>query len=1759
MIDKKISNPLKATTLGLFIFFAYKIHQSKVDAYAKATELLSSYHQDVMDSIISNIPKIKAGLSYDDLLGKILSELDSFKEDTYTIPGLLTSFTDDLVKLLGNKFDSGVNPILSSFKEETSQIQEEVENYTDKIMEELDIKFKGIIEDLNEENLNDLNDFYSEMVETMRPRFISEISKELISNIEERHKNASEFYSVTKEGLLLTYRTFIDLAKAIGNDFILSNQGRNWVQSQIQNRIISVFSRTIKYDMFEDLISSDEVQESETRMNSIIDSNFVIATEIRDGIRDELEFRVEKGHIPGLITGRVSSIFLDRFDQVVDHKILSDKQKDVLADLTQELHDNLLDELSRSELDFTLDVMNGHSDEYLRIVLPEMANYLIAIFIEFRSVLTRSRLEGSQSTIVQFFEMRRALDYNFLFDMAEEEEFDMDKTESRFNVFFEKSLKESKDKMIGLVRMSNILFLYDDSFDFLSSLSEILFFTDDKLRVVVDEISSGFHDKLAITIGESIEMGIDDVFEEQASESKEVVLSIFADFRSNMEVQKVKNVVDQTRVIISDEIAGKVSFIVDALPDLINSFKTEATEKFTEEWFQETQKSFITEKDADFDGMRKFVVQEMNVEAESKTQKYRDLVSEYIENQVESINDVLGNIIDVVTDSVQGAPISEEEKTVSLRSLESARIDIEGSISSVKSSVGVSLNGLLQEAIRSLDEVMDLITNNFFETTRQVIVSQFQEWAQIALTDFYVERMEDVTQIRKRLANIAKSKFEEHVTNRIDVENEFRSEIKVENDFILEQWSIGIVNDFNIVSYNARRGILLNNMRNEISTKGLGTRRNRTSKLWDLNQAYEEEQRKFQNTYEEVASVKTLEFSRMYAAIIEKAYERFADVLGSISDVLSLFEGDMRDQYTYMYGEVIENIISNPFNDLPEISMTSISYPSNLLSLADSSEGDLPSLMLPHLIVELNSSLVGTEIYDSDVLSAITGDELTVLGESDSNILKPHERIILAMSDFGQWEEQVIVNAIDKVERDMDQRLKENTCSNKPCEDGSVDCANPSCRDGYILSTNSHGILCCSWSPVEAGFPFEEVGRMLAEEMALMLFASPDGAAFMLKLGRKFAKKVGTAAAKMAKSLKMLTKMRKLSGPIAKTAGKMSKKLALKTGQKVGQKIGIKLGKKLGVKVGVKVVTKVAAGIAGKLLKSAVKAGSSGPIGAALLIFDLVSLVLDLWDPAGYNNAQSAGQIQKISDDIVKQYDESLKNEGITDPFISDVMYDIDPETQGEFIENLVLDWFSDELSKFSSANEARWELMPDSEAANETDREIERLSSELDTNVNLIQELINQNTENTFMIRQSTISKTDKNIVGTDKDKDYDKLNKRHLSICSLNSTGIALSNSFAIEKADFINALKKDPLYRWVKITNGFKVYKDLTESELKLAENQIQTIENTQVKVLAIFKQEKSPEATAAVVKVGYSLERMDPEREFWKQHTYMKEVSGRFPERRDYIKAWDHDKVQKQDQYNRSIITHMEEMMVDLIPCDPLTGICESNASLEMIKNKKSDSPEWWPDYQELFDEAKKQIDENIVELLEDQRQEAIISEEIQKKIDRASDEQVVKETAELGEHSVTLKEAERQRKQRDIEARKEEVSPEFSVFKDGFGQVSPLYSVKIMCDDMEHGVRFDGARGNCIFTREYCKRYGLTYFNNEELNVPDCRLAGSQRVFEGIFGTTVTRSVKRLYVGSPETLGSIITNNQIMGETIVPYNLAMELDRKGLGSKNTIWN
>ena len=1765
MVNVKYSRPIKALSVASLVGFTYWMYISKKNAFDDAMRIISGYHAEIMTSIERDTTSLTSGLTYDDMVKSILNVLDGFSDEISQVPALLNTFTEDLLGKIRSEMEGLVEIEMEKFRLVGENVTTNVvPRYIDQLMEDLDVKFQEAVGRIgSDDEIKEINDYYNEMTSTMRERFSTEISDTISKNTESRISRTRDFSTVSIYGVLETYRRLIDVSKKISSDFMPNNQARNFIISDIETRVSAVFTRVIKYDMFEAYASGEDSEVTDEFVDSLISDNFNTATEIRNGVRDEIEFRVSLGHVSNLLKNRASQIYLSTYENVSSDKLMTDDQKRDLYDFSKKMYDDLLSFLNTNQDNniYTVEELTSYSSEYLSVILPEVQNYTNAIFTEFKSVLTRARLEGTQTCILQFFEMRRAMDYEFFFSLAEEEGFDMDKTAERFNALYEDGLSTGRERMVTLARMPHVVFLYDDSFDFLSSLSEILFFTDNRVRSTIDELTTDFHDKLADSIAVYMDKGIEDSYDEEAEESKDVVLSVYKEFTDNMEVIKVSNLVDEVKNLLTGEIALKVDTISNLLPELVDDFKTETTEPFTEEWMIETQQKFITDDDTDYDGMKRYVVQEMNVVGEAVATKYRQILAEFIDVQIVSIGDILEGITGVVLENIQASPLGIEEKQSLEASLESTIVEVRGTISSVNTSIQVNVNGLLQGSIRSLDVLMDIMTQNFFNTTLQVIVDDFQKWAQTTFTEMYFERMENLAATQKALANSAKEKYEKHVNDLVDVEIEYRQKITERTMDILNTFSQTILNDYNIVSYNARRGILLNTMKNEVATKGLTLRRERSDKIWQLEKSYEQESLTFKNTYARIAREKIQEFNDMYSSEITRAYERSADVLGTVGPTLKILEGTLRQQYTVSYEDAVSNVIATKNNDLPPIDMVSVCYSPGLLGIADKYEGDLPSIMLPYMIVqEFNSG--GSSFFDGESIEDETSQELSTLGESNDGELSPHERIILSLSNFESWEKKVIDDTIAELEITMDQRLKENTCTTKPtCADGSTDCGDTekACREGYVMKHNSHGILCCSFAPAQLGFSVKDTVGLLATEIAWSLAASPDGIGFAAKMVRSLGAKVGTKAASMAKSLGVFSKLSKSSGMISKATAKVGKKLASKTGYKAGMKMGTKLGTKFAAKIGLKVGKKIGAKVATKvvatLLKSSLKIAATGPIGAAMFVFDVLSLLADLWDPSGYNNAQAAGEIEDIMKNIKEQYEEMLKEEGITSPLLSDVLYNIDPEYQGEFTQNLVIDWFTDSLSKFSSANEARWNLMPTSETILEYDKELERLSDVMDTDINFIQKLLCSNTENTFMVKSSTINGTDPSVVGTSSDLDYDSVDKIHLQQCSLNSTGIVASNSFAVQKTEFINEIVVDPLYRWVKIQTGFKVYSDLTSSELSKAEEEI--TRRTRLQTEGTISQAELD--TPTIVKIGWSLEKIDPEREFWKQYTYQKEEGlDSIPTRSKLINAWNKDKRTREKLYTQSIEAIMAELLVDMVPCDELTGICDTKgATVEQVRNQDSSSPDWYPSYSSLYQTAKNAVDDNINDILEEERLVAITGEALTKSIAKRADEKVAEETG------VTVEEATLQRVTAVIEAESVQWSPDFSVYKDGYGQSSPLFSIKETCDEMEYGVEFDQVKGLCEFTREYCKRYGLTYFYNEDVGVHDCKLAGSQKFFETIFGTTVTRGVKRLY-GTPMPVDLGMSGSQYyedvgVNKPISSFETAVELDKLGLGAKFSIWD
>ena len=74
------------------------------------------------------------------------------------------------------------------------------------------------------------------------------------------------------------------------------------------------------------------------------------------------------------------------------------------------------------------------------------------------------------------------------------------------------------------------------------------------------------------------------------------------------------------------------------------------------------------------------------------------------------------------------------------------------------------------------------------------------------------------------------------------------------------------------------------------------------------------------------------------------------------------------------------------------------------------------------------------------------------------------------------------------------------------------------------------------------------------------------------------------------------------------------------------------------------------------------------------------------------------------------------------------------------------------------------------------------------------------------------------------------------------------------------------------------------------------------------------------------------------------------------------------------------------------------------------------------------------------------------------------------------------------------------------------QITETTSLSGSVDPSEFGVKFDMNLGKCIFTRDFCDRYGMEYVESDN----DCKLRPGQEVAELIFGPTLTRGTIRTY-------------------------------------------
>lgn len=245
-------------------------------------------------------------------------------------------------------------------------------------------------------------------------------------------------------------------------------------------------------------------------------------------------------------------------------------------------------------------------------------------------------------------------------------------------------------------------------------------------------------------------------------------------------------------------------------------------------------------------------------------------------------------------------------------------------------------------------------------------------------------------------------------------------------------------------------------------------------------------------------------------------------------------------------------------------------------------------------------------IYMISIVLLLVCILMTIIGLRIARIMKKQNTPRLDLS-------KVIVDS-DKVVQNTKRAVSSVIRKECPSEN------KPPCAKGFVERPNAEGVLCCYTDPKSLELTdmekAEEITRNLLTEVAVSIIAD----VVLEKIGNKIASSM---------------------------VGKMSARLATKLSTKIAMGA---------VKAAPKIAAKLAI-FSAKLGAMFAKMGM-GPIGWALLAFDVLSLGLDLWDPAGYNSWVSNTIYENIRNQAEVSYAEQIENNGGKYPMLVSYLYD---------------------------------------------------------------------------------------------------------------------------------------------------------------------------------------------------------------------------------------------------------------------------------------------------------------------------------------------------------------------------------------------------------------------------------------------------------------------------------------------------------------------
>jgi hypothetical protein len=305
-----------------------------------------------------------------------------------------------------------------------------------------------------------------------------------------------------------------------------------------------------------------------------------------------------------------------------------------------------------------------------------------------------------------------------------------------------------------------------------------------------------------------------------------------------------------------------------------------------------------------------------------------------------------------------------------------------------------------------------------------------------------------------------------------------------------------------------------------------------------------------------------------------------------------------------------------------------------------------------------SKSLFGSEDDDNfDINDLPPLDDFELITKDDEKLDEEINELLGDTNKKISFEDyQAIANAKKENQQKIQQEqsvLDNSTSIDRTCGAGPENKA--PCGKGYILTSLPDPKLSTDENPVLVNCCLIDPSR----NDKTTVDSAVETAIFVAKA---IAAQEGTGLAIKAALRLSGTSFKGLEAVVSKGFSKLASKLVSKTTSKATTTAQKQLAKlatsklqksflRTTLRATGKALTKVATKAAAATTKLAAKAGM-GPIGWGLMIFDIISIGVDLADPAGYDNIKYLEEYKKARDKAEEQFANELRKEGITPPIV---------------------------------------------------------------------------------------------------------------------------------------------------------------------------------------------------------------------------------------------------------------------------------------------------------------------------------------------------------------------------------------------------------------------------------------------------------------------------------------------------------------------------